>query len=188
LRLLAVAAGLVTAPSYACDPGPIFVVRVESADTPECLVRTSVKSSPAPFGRVADSSQTARIRIRNDCTEPGSFSAKTCDACGPGLTLAPGGSGELVLESRGQGDAVDYGQHTKQVWTWTLGSRSGNIATDVTVTDDTAACEGKRSKSILKGGCSPCHVSTPRRRDDPWTIAGLVAVFALAVARRWARA
>lgn len=187
-RLLAIAVGLVSFPSYACDPGPIFVIRIESSDVPECLVRTPVKSSPASFGRVADPSETARIHIRNDCTELASITPKTCSACGPGVTLAPGTSGELVLENRGQSDAVDYDKHTKQVSTWTIGSGSGTIATDVTVTDDPDACKGIRWKSILRGGCSPCHVSIPRGHDDPSVIAGLVAACALAVARRWGRA
>ncbi|MBK7583154.1 MAG: hypothetical protein IPI67_23515 [Myxococcales bacterium] len=145
--VLAVVVSLNAAPARACDPGPIFVVRVESADAPECLERSPVKSSPAAFGSAADSTQTARLRIRNRCKESANLSARTCAACGPGLTLAPGASGELVLETRGQGDAVDYDKHTKQVLTWTIGAGSGSIATDVTVTDDPAACgaSGRRS-------------------------------------------
>ncbi|MBK7583284.1 MAG: hypothetical protein IPI67_24215 [Myxococcales bacterium] len=42
--VLAVVVSLNAAPARACDPGPIFVVRVESADAPECLERSPVKN------------------------------------------------------------------------------------------------------------------------------------------------
>lgn len=147
--------GLVAHP---CDPGPIYFVAIERSDAPACVTITPRRrASLAPSGSTVDPTRVASVDIENRCSEPVDFEVAECAACGDGKQIAAGATSQLVLETRPQGDAVDYGKHTKQVWRWRMGAATGSVASDVTVRDDLEACRGERERDReadgLLSGC-----------------------------------
>jgi len=112
--------------------------------------------SIGPHKSKPDPTRAALLDIDNRCTDTLEFAATECTACGETTRIAAGTTGTFAIENRPQSDAIDYDKHTKQTLRWTLGAKTGSLASDVTVRDDVEACRNAAeiAADTVARGCS----------------------------------
>ena len=156
---------LLTLPSAAsaCDPAPNYTVEITQDQTPECVVIDD-----------AFDYDVGALNVSNQCEEPLSLEADSCEACGEALDLEPGEQGQFVLEDRNQPG------NTEQSVTWSLGDTTGTVLTRVRYQDNSGACEGWGESEGEGDGdeaARGCRLGAPAE-SAPWLLGlGLLLVW-----------
>jgi hypothetical protein len=131
LVALALGASLLanSAPAHACDPAPSHPTEVIADDTPECLLLAA-----------GDGYGGGLVIVQNACEAEVLLRVVSCGKCDSELTVNPGESGPLYVETRGRAQ-LGKSATIRQTYTWQLGELDGTFETEVNYRDTSGACD-----------------------------------------------